>query len=82
MTQTKPRGERHPLAHLPTTRRIDVTLAILRARGLTPDGGWTIAELADLCGCSRGAIFERQKSALKKLRQNPELKQLLKDLKP
>lgn len=74
--------EKHPLAHLPTTRRIDVVLAILCARKLTPQGGWTVAELADQCGCSQAAIRLRLQDALNSLKQHPDLQQLLKDLKP
>ncbi|MGJ8674032.1 hypothetical protein [Rubritalea sp.] len=65
----------HPLAHLPTSRRIDTVIGILSARKLQKPGGWTLAELAELCGCSESAIYERQTNALAKLRNRlPHLK--------
>lgn len=58
----------HPLGHLRTTQRIDATLAILSASGICPPGGWTLEDLADLCGCSREAIRQRETKALDSLR--------------
>ncbi|MFC5049217.1 hypothetical protein ACFPK9_01105 [Rubritalea spongiae] len=58
----------HPLEHLPTSRRIDAVMAILSSMETQKPGGWTVAELADLCGCSTSAIHERQQCALAKLK--------------
>lgn len=70
----------HPLADMPTTRRIDCVLAILSGMPVQRPGGWTTAELAELCGCSEAAIVIRQREALAKLKRRiPELRE---DLKP
>ena len=67
-----PSPEAHPLADLPSTRRIDATMALLSALGTTPEGGWTVSELAELCGCSEAAIHARQKDALRSARHAAE----------
>lgn len=54
---------------LPTTVRIDLVLGVLSARRITPDGGWSLTELAELCGCSDTAILLRERAALRVLRQ-------------
>ncbi|GAA5482082.1 hypothetical protein [Haloferula sargassicola] len=59
-----PKPSDHPLADMPATLRIDATLATLSAAKLTPPGGWSLADLADLCGCSEAAILTRQRHAI------------------
>ncbi|MCU0797314.1 MAG: hypothetical protein MUF31_15430 [Akkermansiaceae bacterium] len=66
----RPTSLEHPLADLPVTLRIDATLAVLSASRLTPPGGWSLSELADLCGCSEAAILIRQRNALETARRN------------
>lgn len=51
-------------AALPPTLRIDLVLAAAP----TPPGGWSVAELAELAGCSQAAIHARQAAALRSLR--------------
>jgi DNA-directed RNA polymerase specialized sigma24 family protein len=58
----------HPLSDLPATLRIDLTLAVLSSMEVQAAGGWSIADLADLCGCSEAAIVARQTAALQKAR--------------
>lgn len=49
---------------LPTSLRIDLVLAAAP----TPPGGWSVAELAELAGCTRAAIYARQSAAVRALR--------------
>jgi DNA-directed RNA polymerase specialized sigma24 family protein len=57
-----------PLHDLPSTLRIDLTLAVLGSMEVQEAGGWSIADLAELCGCSEAAICARQQAALQKAR--------------
>lgn len=59
----------HPLAHIPVRTRIDYVLYLLRRRRLTPVEGWSVKDLAELCGCSERAIEKCQARALLKLRR-------------
>jgi DNA-directed RNA polymerase specialized sigma24 family protein len=57
-----------PLSDLPSTTRIDLTLAVLGSMEMQESGGWSIADLADLCGCSEAAIVARQQAAMARAR--------------
>jgi DNA-directed RNA polymerase specialized sigma24 family protein len=73
-------SEPHPLADLPVSLRIDVTLAVLSAMEVQKQGGWALADLADLCGCSEAAIVARQQRALERAQHRAS--HLLSDFKP
>lgn len=62
----------HPCSDLPVTTRIDLTLAVLSAMQQQKEGGWSIADLADLCGCSEAAIVARTTASLRKARHAAE----------
>lgn len=61
-----------PSSDLPVTVRIDLTLAVLSSMEVQEAGGWSIAALAELCGCSEAAIVARQTAALQKARAQAE----------
>ncbi len=72
----------HPkqLAPQPISKKdSEANIAILNA--LTPSGKtWTIREIADITGCSRGMIVYITNQAFDKIKNNPMLRQYAHDL--
>jgi hypothetical protein len=50
---------------MPVSSRIDLVMKVVP----TPPGGWSVADLADLAGCTKAAILHRQRTALRRLRE-------------